>query len=244
MKLLKTKNIAISELILDYTIYPRHVIDNVQVANYVQSHRAGATFPLMRIDDKTKRVVDGFHRFRMYQIIKKDTVEVELYKFNNEADIFWWAVKWNADHGLRLSNYDRTRIIIVGKKFGLSEKRITAAINITLPALKKILIKRTRLVRIESVNKGRGKHKPLFERVPVKRMVSDATKEDEVINDGLVKEQKSIPGGGRPIYYVGLVETILRRNLLEGKAEYRQHVESLLDACEKWLKENKERVAA
>ena len=61
------REIAIAEVVLDFDLYPRSQIDSQHVSSMCEAERAGAEFPPIVIDKKSKRVIDGFHRYTKQQ---------------------------------------------------------------------------------------------------------------------------------------------------------------------------------
>src|SRR3990172_8850015 len=68
--------VACSDLVLDFTIYPRSSVDATTVSQYVLALQAGEQFPPIIVDRKTKRVVDGFHRVKAYIIAHGDETKI------------------------------------------------------------------------------------------------------------------------------------------------------------------------
>ena len=56
------RSILVSALMLDYNLYPRHVVDEQHVHYIVEAMRSGAEMPPVVADKRSKRVIDGFHR--------------------------------------------------------------------------------------------------------------------------------------------------------------------------------------
>jgi hypothetical protein len=103
--------IQISELVLDFEVYPRNDVSSQQVASLCDAIEIGDPVPPILVDQKSKRVVDGFHRVRAYERLKRDTIPATFKTYPNEAALFADAVRFNATHGRPFDTYDRQRCV-------------------------------------------------------------------------------------------------------------------------------------
>lgn len=132
---METKNVPLSSIILDYTLYPRHAVDAYTIARLADALEAGETLPPPIICAATKKVIDGFHRMTVYQRAYKDNpgheIEVEARKYKDDAARFSDALALNARHGTKLTAFDLAHCIVLGRAFGLSDEdvRSKAAIS-------------------------------------------------------------------------------------------------------------------
>lgn len=124
----------VSELLLDYELYPRERIEPFNVTQMLEALRAGRELPPVVIDRKSQRVVDGFHRVRAYQKLYGLDAEipVELKDYKDDAQMFADAVRLNANHGRQLSTYDRARCIAKAESLKLEPAVISSILNMTL----------------------------------------------------------------------------------------------------------------
>lgn len=122
----------VSEIIEDFTIYPRNLVDDVWISELSQHLRSGANFPPVLIDKKSKRLVDGFHRRRAYiRVFGPDCdIPTEVMSFKNDADLFLESMRRNGTHGKPLSTVDRLRCVDRGRAFGLTIEVIASTLNI------------------------------------------------------------------------------------------------------------------
>ena len=101
------KKMKLADLDFDESLYPRKGGVDEQTVNMMgRAFDAGATFPPIVADKATKKVVDGFHRGRMYLKKGLAETEVELVSYKTVADLFLDAVRRNATHGRKLSPWD------------------------------------------------------------------------------------------------------------------------------------------
>jgi hypothetical protein len=91
----------ISDLFLDWRLYPRSQVDQVVVGNYARALRAGAKFPCVKVAALAgkKVIVDGVHRIRSRELLKIDYVDCSTLDFGTEGEVFAEAVWQNSCHG-------------------------------------------------------------------------------------------------------------------------------------------------
>jgi hypothetical protein len=122
------RHVKLSELVLDFDLYIRDTIDTRIVTRYVKATRAGATLPPLITCKKSRRVVDGFKRYRMHQILESETVPVIEKTYRNDAELLADAIRYNAEHGQPLDKADRARCVILAEKLGLDDAGLAAAL--------------------------------------------------------------------------------------------------------------------
>lgn len=129
----KVVRIKVAELVIDYNLYPRQRIDSYHVNEMVESLKAGVIFPPVVADNESKRVVDGFHRCAALQRLYKEKAEVDvrLYKYASEAEMYKEAMRLNSAHGRNLTSYDKAHCILRGRELGLSDESIATALRMT-----------------------------------------------------------------------------------------------------------------
>ena len=130
---MKVVTMKASKFVLDYNLYPRHGINTFHVSILKEALMSGHVLPPIKLDQKSKRVVDGFHRVRANQSLNGPDVKMEaiLESYENDQAMFLDAVRLNATHGQRLSPYDQARCVAQGEQFGLSLDQITLALHLT-----------------------------------------------------------------------------------------------------------------
>lgn len=141
----------VSELLLDYELYPRDRIEPFNVVQMAEALRAGRTLPPVIVDRKSLRVVDGFHRVRAYQRLYGLDAEipVELRDYKDDAEIFRDAVRLNANHGRQLSSYDRARCIAKAEALKLEPEAISSMLNMTLERIEEMKVQRFATYKME-----------------------------------------------------------------------------------------------
>lgn len=136
---------AISHLVLDFELYPRHDVDATNVREMVHALEAGIELPPILVDRASKRVVDGFHRVYAARRRGGDeaTIRAELRDYADDAAIFAEAMWINARHGRRLTPWDRARCILLARKLGVSDEETAARLQITRERLAEFAMERT-----------------------------------------------------------------------------------------------------
>jgi hypothetical protein len=141
------KEFKLSDLVLDYSIYPRKEIDRQHAAILQEAIEGGAVMPPLVLETKTHRVVDGFHRVRAYKHIAKDDVDFLVTciekTYKSEALLFLDAMRYNAEHGRALNKFDRTHCIIMAHQLKVSDKDIAAVLHVQVEAVKRLVVDRT-----------------------------------------------------------------------------------------------------
>lgn len=139
-----------SELIEDFSLYPRNTVFDGHVYDLAEALRAGAIFPPVVADAKSKRITDGFHRRRANIRVYGDdcACEVQLVDYENEAAMVLDAILRNASHGRRLTTADIARCAALGKKFRISREKLADVLHVTRDKLKDITA--TRFAKGES----------------------------------------------------------------------------------------------
>lgn len=126
-----------SSLVLDMNLYPRHHMDELCIADYVEALKAGATFPAVIADRKSKRVVDGWKRTTATLRFGGDDAEidVEFRNYPDEKTLLLEAIHLNAIHGERLTRHDQRRCVILCERLKIDGDQIARALNLTLDKL-------------------------------------------------------------------------------------------------------------
>lgn len=223
MKFIKTEKVNRLTLVRDWDFYPRHDIDSTHVGDLVEAMKSGSKIPPLEADIKTKKLLDGWHRDKGYDKLKIDEVEVNFYEFEDDKEMLWWAIHWNAQHGMLLSQHDRTRCLNFGREKGLTDIEISRALVISVDRIQKMEIQRVRFLG------------PTRTPVEVKRVLSDITK--DTVTQEQFTAQKPF-NAMRADYSIERSIDALRGNLLPVDVNNISRVRKLQTACEEWLAKN------
>jgi len=152
--------IKLAELVEDYEIYPRHAVDSSYVSDLTRAIQAGETLPLVRVDKKTKRIVDGFHRARAWRKVlgRGGEIEVDLRTYANEQELLKDSIEANAKHGRKLDQQDRTRSALLLERHGVAVKEISVVLHTTEARVQELL--NVRVVVVKPEKDGQAEKRP------------------------------------------------------------------------------------
>jgi ParB-like chromosome segregation protein Spo0J len=126
---------------------PRALIDPTHVARLAERLRAGATFPPILADRKTRTIVDGVHRCRAAAVVhgRDATVHVLWKTYESAAEMLADAAAHNVRHGKPLSPFEELQVAIRLEDLGLSRDRICEVLGWQRETLDARLLRRTAL---------------------------------------------------------------------------------------------------
>jgi hypothetical protein len=130
-------------LVLDYSLHPRHRLDDVTLRRLSSAVEAGKELPPVVADRSSRRVTDGFHRVTI--ALRRDEnaeVPVEWVDYPNEQEMFLDAVRRNAEHGSPLSPYDFARVLLIADDYKIDAAAVAAALSVPIAALDRIKVSR------------------------------------------------------------------------------------------------------
>lgn len=194
------KRYKLSELVLDFDLYPRGSVDSHHVGEIASAIEAGASIPPIVIDKKSKRITDGFHRWRAYRNLYGVDHEVECVEktYKNEGEMLLDAMRFNASHGRALTAHDKAHCLIIAKKFKLSDHIIAQALNLTTG----------RIGAIRSTKIGRLGTKPIALKRTIRHMAGRSiTKPQVTANEKL--------GGMNQLFYVNQIKILIKSDLID-----------------------------
>jgi hypothetical protein len=136
--------LPLERLKLDWNLYPRHEVDSQHVTRLIEALHAGSQLPPMIADRQTKRIVDGFHRYRAYQRLLEpgQKVAVEMRNYRSEAALFEEAMRVNARHGIPFDPIDQVHCYLRGQELGLSLESLADAMAVPATKLQSIVLRR------------------------------------------------------------------------------------------------------
>jgi hypothetical protein len=176
--------IPLAELVEDFDIYPRHEVSSINVRNLIAAHAAGHKIQPIIADKKTKRIIDGFHRRRMWlKVLSADAaIEVDLKDYKTDADMLAAAVEANSEHGLQLQEIDKRRIVLRLQELGTDDNHIAKVLHIPVTRLQKLRI------RVADVTQQNGS----IRKEPLKR--PHFHMQDKKMTEEQAKAARSAPG--------------------------------------------------
>jgi hypothetical protein len=127
-----------SSLVLMGDLYPRESMSIEHVRALADAIEAGADLPPLLVDDQTRRIVDGQHRYHAFRRVFGDDCEIPcaLKRYSSDAEMFADAVLENAKHGLRFTSKDHVQVT-----------HLAASLQITPDDLRPLLMVSTETLR-------------------------------------------------------------------------------------------------
>jgi hypothetical protein len=138
-----TDTVAVGTLVEDFTLYPRHRVDNSHVADLVRALRAGHDLPPLVVERRSLRIVDGFHRARAYVSVYGPTAQASVVwrRYATDRELFEEAVAANSSHGRKLDRQDQIRVALLLEKMGATPDRIAVVLHIPEPRVEELKIR-------------------------------------------------------------------------------------------------------
>jgi hypothetical protein len=139
------RTIKVSELVLDFELYPRNNVDAFNVKQIAEAMAAGTEMPPVIVDRQSKRVIDGFHRCKAAIRLHGENAEIEVVEktYSSEAAMFLDAMRLNASHGARLDPCDRVHCLILAERLKLTVEQVAGALHMTTDKLASLRADRT-----------------------------------------------------------------------------------------------------
>ena len=145
--LVESKNettMKLSELVLDYELYPRARINPQNVARLKESLQAGDVLPPLLVDESTRTLIDGFHRYQAYHELYGEDHEcdVVLRRYADRGAMLIEIGRTNARHGQPLSVGDKERFVLMAQRMGLYIDEVAGSLAITKEKVRKLYQRR------------------------------------------------------------------------------------------------------
>jgi hypothetical protein len=203
--------IKAGEAVLDFTLYPRHQIDAHHASEIREALKAGVEMPPIKVDRKSKRVTDGFHRIRAILALygADHAMQAIDYPYKSEREMFQDAMRLNAAHGRNLTAYDRAHCVLRGQELGIKPATIAESLSITVERVESLLVEKTAL-------NGKGVNRKQPDTIAIKRTIGHKagqklTKDQQEANKRL--------GGMNQLFYVNQLITLFEADLVDWENE-------------------------
>lgn len=143
-----TRMIPVSQLIEDFSLYPRHAVDAAHSADIGTAYEAGNKLPPLVVDQHF-RILDGFHRRRGFAHVFGPEAEIEcvVEQHDSELSAFQRAAELNSGVGKKLDAQDRVRVVLRMRALGAEETLIATTLHTTEQRVAKLSIKVTQVGR-------------------------------------------------------------------------------------------------
>lgn len=198
---MKVKEIPIASLVFDYKFYPRQHVDNINVRSLVNALQAGAELPPIVVDEKTKCVIDGWHRSQAWRRVFGSDAKIpaQVITYADDASMLEDSIRRNGDHGQRLGAADQMHCALQAEEVGLSLERVAIALNMTVEKYES-LTKR----KIGQLSTGRA----TVLKATLQPFAGQALTPNQA-------EANQRAGGMRAIFYVNQVINLLENDLID-----------------------------
>ncbi len=194
------QTVKAAELVLDFDLYPRPQVDGYHVNQIAEAIKLGVEMPPVVYDKKSKRVSDGFHRVRATIKVLGPEADIQAVAktYKNDAALFEDAMRYNARHGHALTQFDKTRCLIIGERLGLKLTAIADALTVSTEKLGEL--------RARKIATGASNGTAL--KTTIQHKAGETlTKPQEEANKKL--------GGMRQLFYVNQLILLLENDLLD-----------------------------
>lgn len=184
----KLVQMPLAELVEDMDLYPRHAVDDANVQSLAMALEAGTELPPIVADEKSKVIIDGWHRARAHKRVfgPAASVTVELRPYKDRAGMIEDAVALNAAHGRRLDVMDQTRAVLMLEKAGVETERIAMLMHVPEERVIKLKI---RVARADVVTRDTV---PGTKKITLKQSVSHLR--GEKLTDEQAEAHHMMPG--------------------------------------------------
>lgn len=122
-----------SDITTDKELKPRALITSSVVYEYAEAMRNGEIFPPVIIfnDGKTNWLADGYHRYYAAEQAGIESLSAEI-RTGTRQDALKYALGANTTHGLRRSNVDKRRSILIALRLlgGRSNREIGRIVKV------------------------------------------------------------------------------------------------------------------
>ena len=111
---MSTKSIPIAKIKVDETTYPREKLNDEAVEDYGRLMKEGKKLPPIIVFQEGKKyhLADGWHRLEGAKSFGKKEIEADVRK-GSQRDAIQFAVGANDKHGLRRTNADKRRAVLI-----------------------------------------------------------------------------------------------------------------------------------
>lgn len=197
--------IKISELVLDYNLYPRSSVDRQHIHSIADAIVAGVILPPIIVDKEDHRLIDGFHRVKAVERIEGENglIDAVFKRYKDDAARFADAMQYNATHGRALNTFDRAHCIIQAERFGLSMDQVASALKITVERGEEL--KADRIGRLHMTGSKPG------EPIPLKRTIKH--KAGQTLSDSQAEANRKLSGMEQS-FYVNQLLLLIESDLL------------------------------
>jgi hypothetical protein len=111
----QVKYISINDITKDLGIQSRVTIDQEVVSEYTELMQNNTVFPpivVFKDSENNILIADGFHRYEAAKLANKTEIECEIHE-GTKRDAIEFSIGANATHGLRRTNADKRKAVLM-----------------------------------------------------------------------------------------------------------------------------------
>ena len=216
------KKYLLSALVLDFDLYPRGDVDGHHVSEIAAAVSAGCNMPPIVIEKSSKRIVDGFHRWKAYRRLYDDEYSTNCIEkiYADDSELLLAAMRFNASHGRALTQHDKTHCILLAQKLNISSELVGEALNLTPKRIGKL-----KTDRIGTIGSQAVALKQTIRHMSGRKL----TKAQVLANEKL--------SGMNQMFYVNQLLTLLETDLIDtANIDLRSRLAGLQQAISDFLK--------
>lgn len=131
------REVLCSELTLDFAIHPRGEIDAEHAERIATAIRSGEAMPPIVVCEKSRRVVDGFHRFTAYVMANGNRCLIPIVekRYRSDAELFMDAIRYNATHGARIGVGDYAKCMEIALRLEVDLSSVAGLLHVPVGRL-------------------------------------------------------------------------------------------------------------
>ncbi len=124
------KTVPIEDVILDERCQARAEVSHETVTDYADAYRSGAKLPHVDVFAVLGKLylVDGFHRVAALRVAGESFARVRIVGEGDLDAAIWHATSVNAAHGLRRSNADKRRAVLLALRSAIGSEQSSRTI--------------------------------------------------------------------------------------------------------------------
>jgi len=201
----QTAQRRLCDLVLDYNIYPRNQISDININFLFGAIQSEHELPLMVVEKGSARILDGVHRWKaLTRHLGADaTVDVIERACRDDNEAFLIAIELNSTHGLHLTPQELTNNVCRAETRGISLEAVAKAAHVPPSFIQRRLTENTAFARVLGMPDTR---------VALKRSMKGFAGME--LNEQQV-ETNRIAGGMSPTYYIHFVQKLIESGLWE-----------------------------
>lgn len=131
------REVPCSGVKLDYAIHPRGELSQEHIERLAAAIRKGESLPPIVVCERSRRVVDGFHRYSAHVLTggKRCLISIVEKRYRGESELFLDAIRYNASHGARIEESDYAKCMEVALRLEVDLSSVAGILHIPVGRL-------------------------------------------------------------------------------------------------------------